>query len=134
MKGKEEPQDAYELIAASEVKTGSKPPPSRSHEIRRQSERDGDPPRSPREGALWPRSGGGDRRRSGVGKSRIILEMRHMFPECTYLEGRCLHYGGSMAYLPFLDILRSYFGIKEGERESPIKRKMKEKLASLDEN
>jgi len=23
--------------------------------------------------------------------------------ECTFLEGRCLHYGGSMPYLPFLD-------------------------------
>ena len=67
---------------------------------------------------------------AGVGKSRIIFEMRHMFPEYTYLEGRCLHYGGSMAYLPLLDILRSYFGIKEGEREYLINKKMKEKLAS----
>ena len=69
---------------------------------------------------------------AGVGKSRIILEMRHMFPEHTYLEGRCLHYGGSMAYLPFLDILRSYFGIKEGEREYLINKKMKEKLTIID--
>jgi tetratricopeptide (TPR) repeat protein len=37
-----------------------------------------------------------------------------------------------MAYLPFLDILRSYFGIKEGEREFLINKKMKEKLATLD--
>ena len=69
---------------------------------------------------------------AGVGKSRIIFEMRHMFPEYTYLEGRCLHYGGSMAYLPFLDILRSYFGIKEGEREFLINKKMKEKLTIID--
>ena len=50
-----------------------------------------------------------------------------------YLEGRCLHYGGSMAYLPVLDILRSYFEIKEGDREFLIKKKMKEKILALDE-
>ena len=62
---------------------------------------------------------------AGVGKSRIILEWREMIPqeEYAYHEGRCLHYGSSMAYLPFLDILRSYFDIKEGEREFLIKNK-----------
>ena len=50
-----------------------------------------------------------------------------------YLEGQCLHYGSSMAYLPILDILRSYFEIKEGEQEFLIKQKMHEKLAQLDE-
>ena len=51
---------------------------------------------------------------AGVGKSRLILEMRNRLPqdEYTCLEGRCLHYGGSMAYLPILDILKSYFDIK----------------------
>ena len=38
-----------------------------------------------------------------------------------------------MAYLPILDILRSYFEIKEGEQEAPLKRKMREKVSSLDE-
>jgi predicted ATPase len=72
---------------------------------------------------------------AGVGKSRLILEMRRLFPreEYGYLEGRCLHYGGSMAYLPLLDILRSYFEIKEGEQESLIKKKMKEKIFEVDE-
>jgi len=72
---------------------------------------------------------------AGVGKSRIILEVREMLPQgkYTYLEGRCLHYGGAMPYLPFLDILRSYFDIKEGEREFVIKKKMKEKVDQLDE-
>ena len=56
---------------------------------------------------------------AGVGKSRLLLEMRNMLPqgECTYLEGRCLQYGGSMPYLPVLDILRTYLDIKEGDRE-----------------
>ncbi len=38
-----------------------------------------------------------------------------------------------MAYLPFLDILRSYFEIKEGEQEFLIKRKMQERLRKFDE-
>ncbi len=71
---------------------------------------------------------------AGVGKSRLLLEMRTMLPqgEYIYLEGRCLQYGGSMAYLPVLDILRSYFDIKEGDREFLIKKKMEEKIIDLD--
>ena len=55
---------------------------------------------------------------AGVGKSRILLEVRNMLSgdENTYLEGRCLHYGAAMIYLPILDILRLYFEIKEGEQ------------------
>ncbi|MFB0522011.1 MAG: adenylate/guanylate cyclase domain-containing protein [Desulfatiglandales bacterium] len=72
---------------------------------------------------------------AGVGKSRLILELRGMLPEeeYTYLEGRCLHYGGSTAFLPILDILRSYFDIEEGEQESTIKQKMEDKITQLDE-
>jgi len=72
---------------------------------------------------------------AGVGKSRLLLELRRMLPEgeCTVLEGRCLHYGGSMPYLPFLDILRAYFDMEEGDREYVIKKKMAEKVKHLDE-
>ncbi len=72
---------------------------------------------------------------AGVGKSRLLLEFRNRLPqgEFTYLEGRCLHFGGLMAYLPVLDILKSYFDIKEEDREFAIKRKMAEKILQLDE-
>ena len=72
---------------------------------------------------------------AGVGKSRLLLEMRNMLPqdEYNYLEGRCLQYGGSMPYLPLLDILRSYLDIREGDREFLIKKKMEEKILGLDE-
>ena len=45
---------------------------------------------------------------AGVGKSRLLLEFKNLLPkgEYIYLEGRCIHYGGSMGYLPILDILR----------------------------
>jgi class 3 adenylate cyclase len=72
---------------------------------------------------------------AGVGKSRLLLEFRNRLPqsEFTYLEGRCLHYGGSMPYLPMLDILRSYFDIKGDDLEHIIKEKMAEKVLQLDE-
>jgi len=72
---------------------------------------------------------------AGVGKSRLLIELRNMLSggDYAYLEGRCLHYGGSMAYLPILDILRSYFDIKEADREFIIKKKIKEKIFQLDE-
>jgi class 3 adenylate cyclase/tetratricopeptide (TPR) repeat protein/ribosomal protein L40E len=72
---------------------------------------------------------------AGVGKSRLLLEFKNLLPrgEFTYLQGRCLHFGGAMAYLPVVDILKSYFDIKEADREFIIKKKMKEKILQLDE-
>ena len=71
----------------------------------------------------------------GVGKSRFILEFENRLPEgeFTFLEGRCLQYGSSMVYAPIVDILRSYFEIKEGDPEVLIKKKMKKKTLQLDE-
>ncbi len=73
---------------------------------------------------------------AGVGKSRLMLEFRNSLPksEYIYLEGRCLHYGSSMPYLPILDAFRSYLGIKEGETESVIRQKMIERIVGSDEN
>ena len=73
---------------------------------------------------------------AGVGKSRLLLEFRNLLPkgEYTYFEGRCLHYGGSMPYLPMLDVLRSFIGVKEGEQEHVIRQKLKERILGLDEN
>lgn len=72
---------------------------------------------------------------AGVGKSRLLLEFRNRLlrDEISYFEGRCLHFGGAMSYLPILDILRSYFNIKEGDQEPHIKKKMEEKILRLDE-
>jgi class 3 adenylate cyclase/tetratricopeptide (TPR) repeat protein len=73
---------------------------------------------------------------AGVGKSRLLLEFRNYLPdsEFTYLEGRCLHYGGSMSYLPVRDIIKSYFGIKDDDTESEIKDKLKNTIETLDES
>ena len=72
---------------------------------------------------------------AGVGKSRLLLEFKNLLlqSEHAYLEARCLHFGGSMNYLPFLDVLRSYFEIREEDPELIIKKKMAHKIAELDE-
>jgi class 3 adenylate cyclase/tetratricopeptide (TPR) repeat protein len=53
----------------------------------------------------------------GVGKSRLILEMRGGVASrsVTYLEGRCLSYGRSIPYLPVLDLLRAGCGILDAD-------------------
>ena len=71
---------------------------------------------------------------AGLGKSRILLEFKNRLPkdDITYLEGRCLNYGDSISYLPIIDILKRYFQIKEDEKESIAKEKMREKVFQLD--
>ncbi|MCJ7687373.1 MAG: AAA family ATPase, partial [Desulfobacteraceae bacterium] len=136
VKGKKEPQDAFELIKAGEVGTriGASVAKGLTRFVGRKNSM----------ATLLDvfdkaKSGSGQvvglLGEAGVGKSRLLLEMRNMLPqgEYHYLEGRCLQYGGSMAYLPVLDILRSYFDIKEGDREFLIKKKMEEKILALDE-
>ncbi|SHK97867.1 Double zinc ribbon [Desulfatibacillum alkenivorans DSM 16219] len=73
---------------------------------------------------------------AGVGKSRILLEFKKRLDEqgITCLEGCCLHYGASMPYLPFLDILKILFGIEEDDREFIVKKKIRDKVDGLGEN
>lgn len=53
----------------------------------------------------------------GMGKSRLLYEFRRSLGGqwTTYLEGRCLSYGGAVPYLPILDIIRANCGISDGD-------------------
>ena len=136
VKGKEEPQEIFELIKSGEVDTriGASVAKGLTMFVGRNNSMD----------ALMnsydeSQSGSGQIvgivGDAGVGKSRLLLEFkkRLLQSEFTYLEGRCLQYGSTMAYLPILDILRSYFKIKEGDRAPLIKKNMEEKILRLDE-
>ena len=135
VKGKEGVQDAYELKRTTEVETriGASAAKGLTKFVGRTRESS-----ALKEAYEQVRSGKGQVvaivGEAGVGKSRLLLELRNTLPkgEFAYLEGRCLHYGGSMPYLPILDILRSYFEIKEGDRAFLIKKKMQEKVLQLD--
>jgi class 3 adenylate cyclase/tetratricopeptide (TPR) repeat protein len=136
VKGKEEPQDAYELLRAADIETRIEAAAVKglTRFVGRERERT-----TLMDAFEKAQSGLGQVvgvvGEAGVGKSRLLFEFRNTLPqsEYTYLEGRCLHYGGSMAYLPVLDILKSYFDIKEGDREFVAKKKMGEKILGLDE-
>ena len=136
VKGKEEAVEAYEVLEATQVATRIEAAVIRG--LTRFVGRDKEMA-TLKEAYDKAKSGSGQIvglvGEAGVGKSRLLLELRRALPEgeCTILEGRCLHYGGSMPYLPFLDILRSYFDIEEGDREYVIKKKMAEKASKLDE-
>ncbi len=135
VKGKEKPQEAYRLIRLSKVETRIEASVVKglTRFVGRQRELD-----TLKVAFEKARTESGQVvgivGEAGVGKSRLLLELRSVLPqgEHTCLEGRCLHFGGSMPYLPVLDIVKSYFGIQEGDREFIIKKKVRERIAGLD--
>jgi class 3 adenylate cyclase/tetratricopeptide (TPR) repeat protein len=136
MKGKREPQEAYQLLKAGEVKTriGASVARGLTRFVGRKNSI------AALKEALKEVEGGSGQvvgivGEAGVGKSRLLHEFKNQLPKnkYAYIDGRCLPFGSSISYLPFLDILRCYFEIKEGDREFIIKKKMAEKLSELDE-
>jgi len=63
----------------------------------------------------------------GIGKSRLLYEFRRSLGarHITYLEGRCLSYGGSIPYLPILDLVRANCGIQDGEAPAAVAEKVR---------
>ena len=137
IKGKKQPQEAWQLIKTTEIETRISAAVAKglSKFVGRKKEIE-----ALQEAFEKARSGKsqvvGIVGEAGVGKSRLLLELKKVLAksEYTYLEGHCLHYGASMPYLPILYALRSYIGIKEGEQEPIIKAKMQEKILGLDKN
>ena len=135
LKGKKEPQDVYRLIKIGEVETRIEASVARglTRFVGRKKEF----------GTLMEafekvKTGSGQVvgivGEAGVGKSRILLEFRQAIPESafTYLEGRCLHFGGSMPYLPILGLLRSLFEINDDDREAIVKKKIRDRTLQID--
>jgi class 3 adenylate cyclase/tetratricopeptide (TPR) repeat protein len=136
VKGKEQPVEAYVLLGTAEVETRIEASAARGLTKLVGRSREMATLRASFDKA---RSGSGQVvgivGEAGVGKSRLLIELKNTLTgeEYTYLEGQCLHYGGSMAYLPLLDVLKSYFEIKEDDREYIIKKKISEIILQLDE-
>ena len=74
----------------------------------------------------------------GIGKTRLVAELRDLFEAGTpqhgralWLEGRCVSYGETMPYWPFRDLLRSWIGVLADEPELRVRvalRRMAERL------
>jgi len=136
VKGKQKPQAAYELIKTGVVETRIKASIAKGLTKfvgRKNSMAALNEPY----GSVLAGSGQvvGIVGEAGVGKSRLLYEFVKQLSvdDVTCLEGRCLHYGGSMIYMPILEILKTYFDIKEDDREFIINKKIKEKISALNE-
>ena len=63
---------------------------------------------------------------AGIGKSRLLYEFRRRAKVrgVGYVEGHCVSYGGSIPYLPVLDLIRQGFGLTEADPPGLIAEKI----------
>ena len=70
----------------------------------------------------------------GVGKSRLYYEFTHSHrvQDCLVIESVSVSYGKATAYLPVIELLRSYFRIEGHDDARIIREKVTGRLLSLD--
>ena len=69
---------------------------------------------------------------AGIGKTRLHAELRAVAAgQVTWLEGGCLSYGTEALYAPFIEMLRKWIGVEEGEADLAIRTKLRAKLGLL---
>jgi predicted ATPase/class 3 adenylate cyclase len=134
VKGKQEPINAYRVIAPSTRRTrfdvsaerGLTPLAGRERELELLLD-----------GLERAKAGRGQAfsitAEAGVGKSRLLYEFRKAVAheDLTFLEGRCLSYSRAVAYHPLIDILKANFDIHEGDGDFEIREKLKSGLKML---
>jgi ABC-type oligopeptide transport system substrate-binding subunit/class 3 adenylate cyclase len=74
----------------------------------------------------------------GIGKTRMVQELRRAFGSATpahgrglWLEGRCVSYGESLPYWPFRDLLRSWLGVQAEEPELRVRVTLRRQVERL---
>ncbi|HEU4344360.1 MAG TPA: adenylate/guanylate cyclase domain-containing protein, partial [Candidatus Binatia bacterium] len=71
----------------------------------------------------------------GIGKSRLLFEFRRRLgSEATWLEGRSMSFGRSIAFHPLIDLLKRNFRIEEGDTEGTIIKKIESSILRLGED
>ena len=70
---------------------------------------------------------------AGIGKSRLLFEFRRRVAAqgIGYLSGRCVSYGSTIPYLPFLDLIRKGFGLSEADGPEATTEKIRAGLDAL---
>jgi ABC-type transport system substrate-binding protein/class 3 adenylate cyclase len=75
---------------------------------------------------------------AGIGKSRLLLELRTRFDAVAangarplWLEGRCVSYGESLPYWPFRDLLREWLGAGAQEAELRVRVALRRRIDRL---
>jgi class 3 adenylate cyclase len=68
----------------------------------------------------------------GIGKTRLLAELRTLADDrVPWMEGRCYSYGTRLLYGPFIQMLRGWLGVEEGEAELSVRTKLRAKLGLL---
>jgi len=67
---------------------------------------------------------------AGVGKSRLVAEVRKS-ADLQWTEGCCLSYGGSIAYLLWLDVLRGLLGVTAQDTPVAVRDTLREWVRAL---
>lgn len=71
----------------------------------------------------------------GIGKSRLLLEFRRRVgDQATWLEGRTMSFGKSIAFHPLIDLLKRNFRIEEGDTEGTIIKRIEGGVLRLGED
>jgi class 3 adenylate cyclase/predicted ATPase len=69
---------------------------------------------------------------AGLGKTRMLRELRMRVDDgATWLGGRSASYGAEAPYGPFVDILRSWVGVDEGDAELAVRTKLRARAGAL---
>src|SRR5262245_39722359 len=136
LKGKTEPVAAWEIIGARTARTrldvvaerGLTPYVGREREMRALFE-------------CFERARAGQGQvlfivgEPGIGKSRLLYEFRRRLgDDATWLEGRCMSFGQSIAMHPVIDMMKRNFRIEEGDTEGTIARKIERFILLLGED
>ncbi|MGD9707556.1 MAG: tetratricopeptide repeat protein [Candidatus Delongbacteria bacterium] len=71
---------------------------------------------------------------AGIGKSRILRELEKKLEKENFLirKGNCLSYGKPLSYHPWIEILKSIFGLTDSDQEEEKRKKISSYINSLD--
>jgi class 3 adenylate cyclase len=68
---------------------------------------------------------------AGIGKTRLLGELRRMASDrASWLEGACVSYGGESPAGPFVEMLRAWLGVEEGEPEVAVRTKLRARVGA----
>ncbi len=132
VKGKDEPQHAYQLLRPKKI--GSRLEASVARGLTEFAGRDAEMELLQ---AAFERVTHGEAQivdvvgEAGVGKSRIVYEfLGTVGTEATFISGSCVQYGRNINFLPAIEVVRGSFGIEEGMTEDEVGSLILEKAAN----
>jgi class 3 adenylate cyclase len=129
VKGRDEPVQAYRLVGAApaigaeDAPAGDGPFIGRDEELRRMI------------GVIEQLASGRGQvvvigGEAGIGKSRLLAEVRGRTSEPAWHEGRCLSYGARAPFGPFVEILRAWLGGAPGDADLAVRTRLRARLGT----